>query len=270
MSLKCLIFLLLLLLGLSVCCHGARLNKQEGKYINDCVVKSHAGDDASLINYVTFECASADEQNKILFDEKPNGQQEIYCSNEEILSTTVTTLKFEYCDLPILESSFVRIFKNLRYLLLNDMNLERIPADLLQNTKELSGFYARGNKLTSIPNNLFENLDSLRTVDLSFNQITGFDLPLLGLNGLNTLNLSHNRLTSLSSGDTYLLDIMHEYITEVDFSHNNLTQVLRLATNGLTFPRLRSINLSNNRLQRSPRWSAANFPVLDNLHLFVL
>ena len=78
-------------------------------------------------------------------------------------------------------------------------------------------------QITTVPPEEFSHLHQLQTLNLSFNEMTAFTVKLSQLTALTLLNISHNRLTTLSSTTRQELDyIAYRRTIQVDICGNPL------------------------------------------------
>jgi hypothetical protein len=101
-------------------------------------------------------------------------------------------------------------------------------------------------------------LQSLKSLDLSFNQITGLPRSIIGLSDLQSLSLSHNRINTVP--DT--ISSLHA-LTTIDFSANNFTKFPIILKE---MSQLKSLDLSNNSLSLLPR-NISDLTMLSTLDL---
>ncbi|CAC5419209.1 unnamed protein product [Mytilus coruscus] len=78
-----------------------------------------------------------------------------------------------------------------------------------------------GNRLTTVSNSTFIGLYSLRSVDLSFNEIRTIDLHMLSDQSIHLFNidLSNNLMKTLDASNMIIQD---KFFCKIDFSHNEI------------------------------------------------
>lgn len=111
---------------------------------------------------------------------------------------------------------------NLRYLILNN------------------------NQIRSIHSDVFNNINSLITLDLSLNKLTDFDLMFLSSSNftkLRNLKLSHNKLTSIQSSQFICLSSL----SSLDLSGNQIDTLSDCAFHGLQYT-MRQLYLNYNQI----------------------
>ncbi|XP_041375094.1 carboxypeptidase N subunit 2-like [Gigantopelta aegis] len=134
--------------------------------------------------------------------------------------------------------------QNLKYLSLRKCNLMVITSDMFSIVRSITTLDLGQNHITELPRSQeFRNLPSLQNLFLDNNELTTFkDAQFSGIT-LDTLNVSRNRITSLSS-ETFI----HFNVREIDLSYNALS---RLQDSFLrpTAPQLEHLNLAGNPLR---------------------
>ena len=122
-----------------------------------------------------------------------------------------------------------------------------MPEDIFDGLDSLTDLDLSGNDLTSLPKDIFDGLDSLTDLDLSANDLTSLPKDIFdGLTKLEKLELSNNDLTTLPEGIFDGLDSL----TNLDLSGNDLTSLPKDIFDGLT--KLEKLELSNNDLTTLP------------------
>lgn len=175
-------------------------------------------------------------------------------------------------------------------LLLADNHLSTIPERLASTFPNLISLDLHGNKLVLLPDNT-EQWVNLTSLNLSRNGFTLIPSSLSQLS-LVELFLSHNQITSFfkTPGTTHffselgLLDLSHNKLTELSSDINQLqklrklnlgyNQISSLHESFLGWPLLEELDLSNNRLTQVPffpsdvkEFGSAKFPKLITLNL---
>ena len=117
------------------------------------------------------------------------------------------------------------------------------------NLRNLRDIYLSNNRLTSLPDGVFDGLKSLRHLDLGGNRISYIGLRVFSkrsnLRNLRNIYLNNNLLTSLQDG---VLD-GPKSLSDLDLSGNRISDIgLNVFTNRYNLRNLRNISLSNNKL----------------------
>ena len=124
--------------------------------------------------------------------------------------------------LTTLTSSVFNYLVNLRYLLLNNNQIKAIHSDV------------------------FKNVNSLITLDLSINHLTDFDVMFLSSSNftkLRNLRLSHNKLTSIRASQFICLSSL----STLDLSFNRIEKLSDCAFHGLQY-NIRHLYLNYNKI----------------------
>ncbi|XP_071126002.1 leucine-rich repeat-containing G-protein coupled receptor 4-like [Mytilus edulis] len=162
--------------------------------------------------------------------------------------------------------AFSGLEHSLKDIRLHYNNLNTIPYEALRKLKNLSFLVLSRNNITLIPKDAFVGVTNLRILELDSNTLTYYDemfnglensletltlretglrvLPvrsLLFLKRLTDLDVSHNRIISLSYGDIGKLKLK-----TVDISHNHLTIIQPDTFIGIS--RTIGLDLDNNKL----------------------
>jgi len=118
-------------------------------------------------------------------------------------------------------------------------DLTDLPEEL-SSLHYLQGFYARGNKLTVFPEQIFL-LPLLARLDLSENLIREIPPEIIKMDQLVSLNLAHNGCSSLPEGIGNMLNL-----EKLDLSNNQLTslpgEIISLSEN------LKELNIKGNQI----------------------
>lgn len=153
----------------------------------------------------------------------------------------------------------------LKRISLSNNSLVELPPTLFQGpvSQSLDVLDLSGNLLTSVDAPLLDNLQALTFLDLSFNALVSIDSArdFRGLNALQSLKLSHNRLSRLPN-------LPLPALRSLVLSHNDLTSKLpgRIFTK---LPNLSHLLLDFNDIQELPQAlfnNATRITVLDLSH----
>ncbi|XP_043943053.1 lumican-like [Protopterus annectens] len=162
-------------------------------------------------------------------------------------------------------------FKDLKHLQIMHINynfLETVPSNITMSLKEL---HLKGNRITSIPDDVFDTTAELQVLNLSHNKIINEKIrkkAFYYMIKLEHINLGYNNLSSVpkrlpQSLKTMLFEgnsimyikkgsIRHLInLEQVNFSNNKITAVAASAFKGLSS--LRHLDISNNQLTEVPR-----------------
>nr|XP_056702894.1 keratocan isoform X1 [Euleptes europaea] len=178
-----------------------------------------------------------------------------------------------------IEKGVFASLKSLLYLFLEDNELEQVPSPLPASLEQLR--LAR-NKITTIPGEVFSNLENLTMLDLHHNKLldsTLSDATFRGLSNLIQLNIAQNSLTKMppilpaNVMQLFLDNNSIEAIPENYFNAMLKLLFLRLNNNKLTdeglptkifnISSLLDLQLSNNELTKIPAIGIH----LEHLHL---
>ena len=122
-----------------------------------------------------------------------------------------------------------------------------MPEDIFDGLDSLTDLDLSANDLTSLPKDIFDGLDSLTDLDLSGNDLTALPKDIFdGLTKLDKLELNGNDLTTLPEDIFDGLDSLRN----LDLSGNDLTSLPKDIFDGLT--KLEKLELSNNDLTTLP------------------
>uniref|UniRef100_A0A8C2JXK2 Uncharacterized protein n=1 Tax=Cyprinus carpio TaxID=7962 RepID=A0A8C2JXK2_CYPCA len=139
--------------------------------------------------------------------------------------------------------------------------LTSLPQDLFQNLKALSTLTR--NLLTSLPEDAFQGLEKLGQLMLQRNAIRKlYSSTFRGLSHLKSLFLQQNNLTDIPAGifdDLVNLEVLH-------LQDNKITQLPANLFSNL--PMLKKLYLSNNRLSLLPGAIFLNLPNLTHISLY--
>lgn len=181
---------------------------------------------------ITFICA---ENLGSLFSK--NGVQ---CDKKYFQYNSVEGIDFENCLFSVINETFFEKFTSLKTLVISDMEMETLDRNIFRGTKKLEKLFASRNRLTEIPPLLFNTTENFRYADFSNNLLQKVDnFGFEGENSLRTLNLSYNNIVELD-----LRDLAAPSLDILDVSHNNITI---LTTNTFDkFTKLERLNLAFN------------------------
>ncbi|XP_054708254.1 toll-like receptor Tollo [Uloborus diversus] len=211
------------------------------------------------------------------------------------MSVTCESLFFESSLAP---ASFSHL-RNLKALQFKQCKIKEVPRDAFSGLTELKNLSIRtmndewGEFSLSIHPESFNELHQLETLDLGHNKLQKFtDRTFCHLSSLKTLNLTQNELTSVIShvdGVSKVYEFCVNDLSELDLSHNKIMQVeandlkyfkslrlLRLAHNYIAsldcnilkdFSKLQVIDMSYNHLSTLPAMLFEDSPDIREMNL---
>jgi Leucine-rich repeat (LRR) protein len=109
----------------------------------------------------------------------------------------------------------------LNELILSKNNMTLLPINELRNLNHLKRLDLSQNQLDNTHSEILKTLINLEDLNYSHNLLWSFDISILNIN-LSKLNLSHNRINNLeksSENTTVVLKVL-------DVSHNNITDLV--------------------------------------------
>ncbi|XP_011500521.1 PREDICTED: chaoptin [Ceratosolen solmsi marchali] len=140
-------------------------------------------------------------------------------------------------------------------------NLAQIPHKTFAFTRELRELYASHNALPELPSSL-HGLEALQILDLSFNKLTALAPETLSsLTSLLELKLVRNRIRELREGAFDRLP----RLALIDLENNDLVLIERNAIRAL--PELQALRLGKNRIQMIPSGAFSELPMLQSAEL---
>ena len=117
------------------------------------------------------------------------------------------------------------------------------PIDSFLGLRQLKSLNLKGNRLETLPENIFQDLSMLESLDLGRNELTEIsDLHLSGLTKLTYLGLARNRITELTVNATTNL----KNLRKLDLSNNFFEIIPEETFQGLSS--LTRLDISKNRL----------------------
>jgi len=158
-------------------------------------------------------------------------------------ATNITRLELAYNRISVVPQRTFFFLSALRHLDLSHNEIERV--DGLSGLARLEYLGLAFNSLERLESSMFEGLHELRHLDVSYNAIDG-DLDteaLLGLFNLRSVDVSGNRVSSVVLDGGGL-----ESLEQLTASWNRLSDVRFVGR----LPRLRSVDLSHNAIARLP------------------
>eukprot|EP00095_Tigriopus_kingsejongensis_P005757 snap_masked-scaffold28_size608977-processed-gene-5.4 protein:Tk05757 transcript:snap_masked-scaffold28_size608977-processed-gene-5.4-mRNA-1 annotation:"slit homolog 2 protein" len=172
-------------------------------------------------------------------------------------------LRLDHNYIRSLKGNILRMKTRLHFIDLSNNQLSTLPEHLFQDASRLKRISLSNNSLVALPPKLFEGpvSQSLEVLDLSGNLLTSVEAPLLdNLEMLTFLDLSFNALVSIESArDLRGLGALQS----LKLSHNKLSRLPNLP-----LPSLRSLVLSHNELgSKLPGRVFSKLPSLSHLLL---
>ncbi|XP_068248424.1 chaoptin-like [Palaemon carinicauda] len=191
-------------------------------------------------------------------------------------SRRVQFVNFRHNNIVDLPSSLFDNHNRLRHFDISFNQLRGIPDAFFSNAP-VEIFRARQNRMTKFPDSALQRAsDSLREIDLAYNEITSLTDSMLGrFDNLVSLDVSHNHIKSIETrafkGTWRLvnLDVSHNPIKDIEgFTFDGLQDsLMNLSVANTTLssipdfdlPRLMHLNVSHNILSFLPSITMANF-----------
>ncbi|GFR82117.1 leucine-rich repeats and immunoglobulin-like domains protein 3 [Elysia marginata] len=153
------------------------------------------------------------------------GGEEINCSGKRLVTLPKTPKSTVILDLshnmlgPVMNATFTHHMSKLEVLDLSYNSLDRLFTCTLSSMEGLKRLNLRGNKLTDIPENLFDDASKLESLDISNNQLTSLAFDFLNkLTHLKSLDASSNKFTDLTLGARFQVP---KRLAFLDLSFNN-------------------------------------------------
>lgn len=131
--------------------------------------------------------------------------------------------------------------------------------------RQLKTLILSNNKITRIANNAFSNIENLKKLDLTFNELNEFSVKIVSSSNLEELIVHHNKLRNLaddifSKSNLHYLDLSYNQFTDIeslkrtgahelttlDLTHNQITNISDTAF--VYFTKLKVLDLSFNNL----------------------
>ncbi|KAF7995516.1 hypothetical protein HCN44_006623 [Aphidius gifuensis] len=156
------------------------------------------------------------------------------------------TLLLDENNIDILSSDILSGLESLEKLSLASNELENLQDDTFSNSKRLTELDISKNHIESLPNNIFHGLNDLTKINMSSNNLMNLDDPFKGLINLRYLDMSFNKLKTLS------VDIFsdNKNLWQLNFSSNKLIRIEPALFDSAK--ELFSIDFSNNSLTTIP------------------
>lgn len=112
---------------------------------------------------------------------------------------------------------------HLQWLDLSNNRLFEVDYDTFKHTRKLQVINLSKNKISDVPMDLFRYTRDLRVVDMSHNFIRGLTENFFGGDGMELLDLSHNKFTKVPA--LALSNLAALTLCELDLSHNNIAAI---------------------------------------------
>ncbi|XP_003424382.1 chaoptin isoform X2 [Nasonia vitripennis] len=160
---------------------------------------------------------------------------------------------------------------------LEDNSISNIERRAFMNMNRLKYINLRGNKIKNIQDEAFQNLPDLEFLDLAYNDLFEFDFASFDQVGTLSsfkVNASHNEIHRLSinsssaasSSTNNMGGMMQSNIKVLDFSFNNITEIMRYYFKPVEYS-LTHLYLSHNELNNVTQGVFGNMPHLQWLDL---
>ncbi len=167
------------------------------------------------------------------------------------------------CHLRRIHEKAFRNTRNVKYLWLDNNQLEDIPTRLFNNSENMKILSLKHNNLTKLRREMFKGLSKLETIHLDWNQLNNItDYSFIFLGALRTLTVTHNNISELFE---HSFNDLKSLLT-LDLSHNRITSIGRSFTR---FQNIESIILRGNNL-RNVNWYSFFYSSLKKLKLLDL
>lgn len=195
-----------------------------------------------------------------------NASDGIECSKKNVQSyqnkQMIDAIRFENCQLYHIPYRTFKAYPYLRVLNISQLTLDSLQPEHLKGSKRAWELLAGNNALNEIPGFLFANAGSVKTVDLSYNQIHQIDAQsFIGASELNKLDLTSNQIEVLSAcAFGSLVNLTH-----MNLSYNKINQIHSYAFIGLKV--LYHLDLSHNMITVLKDLTFANLSRLMQLQL---
>jgi len=188
------------------------------------------------------------------FEEKLSYELDSMLSADHFVER-LTSLNITNTPITRLPASVCKLFK-LNLLNLDDNNFSKLPDDCFTKLTKLMTLSVKWNSISGLQDGLFDGLQSLVTLDLSYNDIGFIGLRVFSnssdLISLSSLNLAHNKLTSLEPWPYFRSILGSETsIVKIDLHDNlisNFTNKLKFEFRCGMKPPYLHINLNQNRI----------------------
>ncbi|XP_058809190.1 protein artichoke [Phymastichus coffea] len=140
-------------------------------------------------------------------------------------------------------------------------NLSQLPHSIFTFTRDLGELHASHNSLPELPSSL-HGLENLQILDLSYNKLTALAPETLSsLTNLLELRLARNRVRELREGAFDRLP----RLALIDLEDNDLNRIERNAVRAL--PELQALRLAKNRITMIPTIAFSDLPMLQSVEL---
>jgi len=178
-------------------------------------------------------------------DLSSNGLQQI----DKKLDETLEKLDLQNNELNSLQLSFLSSLKNLKELNLDFNRLTFLPEKIFQFNSQLNYLSLQGNDLNFLTNSTFIGLDNLLHLNLARNRLQFLfnHRPFQYFRSLKILNLDRNLQMNLTK---FILDDLNETLVELSLQNCNLTE---WTDSFDSFRNLQRLRFSSNSLKNLPR-----------------
>ena len=185
----------------------------------------------------------------------------------KILPAGLTVLNMNGNEFKKLTRDKMLRFKNITTLYLKGCSMDRIEANTFDHMRNLFALNLESNRLSSLPNKLFKFNVRLSTLVLNSNRLTEFNATKLGLQNVNDLRITDNRIVTFDVQTLQPFKIMlnNNNIQGLDtnifrpdialwvlsLSYNNITYISRDAFRGIHT--ISHLLMNNNSLHALPQ-----------------
>ena len=189
----------------------------------------------------------------------------IYDEIPQSIPTECMTVTIQNGNLGALSSvSFSHLNRStkIKTLTLSDNGITEIGRDTMHNFPALEQLDASKNSIENISKRAFEGLDKLEVLRLDYNQLRNIDSSFSGLTNLNSLNLTFNLITEISSDTFDGITLLHDLF----LGYNRLTEIPEALKAG-SIQKLEVLNLRSNKINIRLTSSDLQHDYLKELYL---
>uniref|UniRef100_A0A2S2QAM5 Protein toll n=1 Tax=Sipha flava TaxID=143950 RepID=A0A2S2QAM5_9HEMI len=156
-------------------------------------------------------------------------------------NTSLQKIRFNYGHFTV-PRRFLSSLNQLQSVHLVDLNINKVPEDMIWNSPNITELFLASNHLTEIPETFFQDSSKMKVLDLSKNQIKEIKSEFLKpLKNLEELNLSNNLILQINNyGFSFLPNLV-----ALDLTKNNLIFIDQAILNN---PILKSLKLGQNNI----------------------
>ncbi|KAJ7326755.1 hypothetical protein JRQ81_016514 [Phrynocephalus forsythii] len=179
------------------------------------------------------------------------------------LPTNITALDISHNRLRSLPPANLTKYSQLVYLDAGFNSISKLQAQLCLNLPLLNILKLEHNELHALPDNVFTNCTHLKELNLGFNRLDLRNEPFRNLKNLESLDVSHNHLSSAKLGSQQQL----EGLQELCMTQNQIIELKKEDLYFLNNSSLKRLDLSSNPLKE---FHQGCFHAIGNLYSLVL